>query len=92
MKAAIVPGNYTVTLLAKLLTDWVGPKGRVRKLDVSFRRISNPDEPLDFQGVIIDKEIVDGEPQVRIDVAVNNLERNNTFTVGAAVVILPRRT
>lgn len=91
LRAAIVPGSFSVTLLAKLLTDWAGPRGRLRKLEVSFRRIANPDEPLALQGIIIDKEVVDGEGQVRVDVSVNNLDRGNACTVGTAVVILPQR-
>ena len=34
----IVPGPMSASMLTRLVTDWMGPLGRVISLDVSFRR------------------------------------------------------
>lgn len=92
LNAAIVPGALGLSLLSKVLTDWAGPAGKLRKIDVAFRRMAEVGDPLQCQGIIIDKEIVDGEGQVRIDVSIKNLRNNDSSTVGTAVVVLPLRS
>jgi len=92
VRAAMVPGSLSVTMLAQVLTDWAAPAGRLRKLEVNFRRLAEPDDPLLCRGVVIDKEVVDGEGHVRIDVAIDNQRTNDSPTVGTAVVILPMRS
>lgn len=92
LRNPILPGTLGVTFLARLLTDWAGPGGRVRRMDVNFRRMAEPDDELDCEGVVIDKEIVDGEGHVRVDVTMKNLRTGDSPTIGTAVVILPTRS
>jgi len=86
----IVPGNMSMAFLSKLLTDWAGPEGRLRRLEVNFRRMVNPGDKISCTGLVIDKEEVDGEAHVKIDVAIDN-ERGEKPVVGTAVVALPKR-
>lgn len=86
----IVPGNMSMALLSQLLTDWAGPQGRLRKLEVNFRRMVNPDETISLSGLVIDKEEADGEGRVKIDVSIDN-PRGEKPVVGTAVVVLPRK-
>lgn len=87
---AIVPGNMSMALLSQLLTDWAGPQGVLRKLELNFRRMVRPDETITLSGVVIDKDEVDGEGQIKVDVAIDN-PRGEKPVVGTAVVVLPKR-
>ena len=91
LQGMIVPGNLSMAFLSQLLTDWAGAQGRLRKLEVNFRRMVQPGDHLLCQGLVIDKEVVDGEGQVRIDVSIDN-QRGEKPLVGTAVVVLPQRS
>lgn len=86
----IVPGNMSMAFLSQVLTDWAGPRGKLRRLEVNFRRMVNPGDKLSLAGLVIDKEEVDGEAHVKIDVAIDN-ERGEKPVVGTAVVALPKK-
>ena len=92
---AIVPGPMSASMLTRLVTDWMGPLGRVISLDVSFRRPVQHDDVLrcvalvtdvngdgDFEGT--------GSGAVHLDVTLEN-ERGEKPVQGTAVVELPRR-
>ena len=91
LKGAIVPGSFNLSFLSRWLSEWAGQDGRLRELDVSFRRLASVGDPLECRGIIVDKEIVSGEGHVRIDVSIHNLTQGDTPTVGSATVILPLR-
>jgi len=91
LRNMIVPGNMSMAFLSQLLTDWAGPQGKLRRLEVNFRRMVNPDEVISCTGLVIDKDEVDGEAHVRIDVAIDN-PRGEKPVVGTAVVALPKRS
>ncbi|MCX6020505.1 MAG: MaoC/PaaZ C-terminal domain-containing protein [Chloroflexi bacterium] len=86
----IVPGNMSMSYLSQLLTDWAGPLGKLRRLEVNFRRMVNPGDQIACNGLVIDKDEVDGEAHVRIDVSVDN-QRGEKPVVGTAVIALPKR-
>ncbi|MBI4497592.1 MAG: MaoC family dehydratase N-terminal domain-containing protein [Chloroflexi bacterium] len=90
LQGMIVPGNLCMAFLSQLFTDWAGPQGRLRKLEVNFRRMVQPDDQLTCQGIVIDKDVVDHEGQVRVDVSLEN-QRGEKPVIGTAVVILPQR-
>ncbi len=92
---AIVPGPMSASMLTRLVTDWMGPLGRVISLDVSFRRPVQHEDSLrcvalvtdvtgdgDFEGT--------GAGAVHLDVTLEN-ERGEKPVQGTAVVELPRR-
>ena len=90
LQNVIAPGNLSLSFLAQLLTDWAGPQGKLKQLDLNFRRVVNPGDLLICTGLIIDKDEVDGECQVRVDVSMDN-QRGEKPVVGTATVVLPRR-
>src|SRR5688572_28421529 len=53
LRGAIVPGALGLSLLSKVLTDWAGPAGRLKSIDVAFRRMADVGDPLECQGVVI---------------------------------------
>ena len=90
---AIVPGPMSQAFLSQLLTDWAGPLGRIKSLDVNFRRPAQHGEDLRCIGLITDKQTLDeednsGSTLVKIDVFIEDL-RGDRPTQGVAEVIVP---
>ena len=38
LERPIVPGNMSMAMITRLVTDWMGPLGHIVALDVSYRR------------------------------------------------------
>ena len=78
------------SFLAQLLTDWAGPYGWVRSLDVNFRRPTRHGEELKCIGLITDKEDEGDKTLVRLDVFIED-PRGDRPTQGVAEVLIPTR-
>ena len=95
LERAIVPGPMSASMLTRLVTDWMGPLGRVLSLDVSYRRPVQHEDRLRCVALVTD---VDGEGDfegtgagvVHLDVMLEN-ERGEKPVQGTAIVELPRR-
>ena len=87
----IVPGAMSMALLTRLVTDWMGPLGRIRSIELSFRRAVLHDDPLQATALVTDASDEDGEPTATLDVFFAN-GRGERPVQGTAVVVLPRRT
>ena len=87
---AIVPGAMNIAIMSQLITAW-SPTVRLVKLDVVFRSPVLHNRPLTLRGMITDKDIVDGEPQIECDVTMEN-EEGTPNVIGKATVSLPMRT
>ena len=85
----IVPGAMSTALLSQLLTGW-SHTIILNKLDVIFRQVVLHNTPIQVRGIVIDKSVVDGEPQIGCDVIVENKERVQ-LVIGNATVVLPSR-
>ena len=86
----IVPGVMAMALMSRLvLTDW-SPTVSLKKLDVVFRKVVPHDEPHRFSGIVTDKSVVDGEPQLECDVFLEDQE-GTRLIIGKATVALAAR-
>lgn len=91
----IVPGVMSAAMLTRVVTDWMGPMGRIVSLDVSFRRPVMHDDQLRcvalVTDIIGDEESEASSPGlVSLDVTLEN-DRGEKPLQAAAVVELPRR-
>jgi acyl dehydratase len=86
---AIVPGAMNIAIMSQLITAW-SPTVRLVKLDVVFRSPVLHNRPLTLRGMITDKDMVDGEPQIECDVTMEN-EEGTPHVIGKATVSLPMR-
>jgi acyl dehydratase len=86
---AIVPGAMNIAIMSQLITAW-SPTVRLVKLDVVFRSPVLHNRPLTLRGMITDKDIVDGKPQIECDVTMEN-EEGTPHVIGKATVSLPMR-
>lgn len=90
LPGAIVPGGINVAMLSQLVTDW-SPTVTLKKLDVVFRQVVLHNRPLQLKGIVTDKNVIDGEPQLACDVFMEN-EEGTPLVSGHATVVLPMRT
>lgn len=87
LERPIVPGTMSMAMITRLVTDWMGPLGRIVELDVSYRRPVLHDDRLRSVAVVTDAETA---PRVRLDLSLEN-ERGEQPLQGTAIVELPLR-
>ncbi|MGE0228076.1 MAG: MaoC family dehydratase [Dehalococcoidia bacterium] len=87
----IVPGSMSLAVLSRLVTDWMGPHGRLRSISASYRRPVYRDDRLRALALVTDtEERPEGGGLVKLDVYIEN-ERGERPLQGVALVELPGR-
>ncbi|HEY6420606.1 MAG TPA: MaoC/PaaZ C-terminal domain-containing protein [Candidatus Binataceae bacterium] len=80
----ILPGNMSLGLLAKLVTDWIGVSGaRMVRLGTTYRVPVQPDHTLTLSGFVTNA--APGERIVEIDVWIENEDAERLVTGTASV-------
>jgi acyl dehydratase len=81
----ITPGNMSLAILSKLVTDWIGPAGgpRMIRLGTTYRQPVIPDHTIALHGFVTHKN--DDERTVDIDVWLEN-EEAERLVIGTATV------
>jgi acyl dehydratase len=87
LERPIVPGNMSMAMITRLVTDWMGPLGHIVALDVSYRRPVLHGDRLRSVALVTDAET---SPRVHLDVSLEN-ERGERPLQGTAIVELPTR-
>lgn len=83
--------GFTRGALGRLLGDYAGSAGSVRRLQYAMRKMSYPGDTVSARGVVTTKRIDDdGQALVELDIALHN-DREGVATPGTATVALPRR-
>lgn len=90
LPGVIVHGQLIGSFLGQLMTDWIGEKGMLRKLNCSYRGMNYPGEALTCQGKVTKKYVEGGEHYVECSLWVENPKGEKTVS-GKAIVILPSR-
>jgi acyl dehydratase len=91
MPRPIVPGVMSMCILTRVVTDWMGPQGVLRFIDVDFRRPVQHGDQLRALALITDtEEESGGAGVVKLDVYLEN-ERGERPLQGVAIVELPRK-
>ncbi len=84
----IVPGNLSLGLLSKLVTDWLGPSGaRLVRLGTTYRIPVMPDHTITLQGFVT--HVDESSRSAEIDVWIEN-EDAERLVIGTATVQFPR--
>ncbi len=86
----MLPGSMSQALLSQLLTDWAGSAGRLRTLDVNFRRPVRHGEDLKCTGLVTDKHDEGNETVVHVDVFIED-PRGDRPVQGVAEVVIPAK-
>jgi acyl dehydratase len=85
----IVPGAMNVGVISQLLTGW-SSSVVLKTLDLMFRQMVRHDVPILLKGIVTDKNVVDGEPQVECDIWMEGPD-GTRLVIGKAIVVLPTR-
>ena len=83
----IIPGNFSLGLLSKLVTDWLGAgPGRLARIGTTYRAIVLPERRLMLHGFVTHVERA--ARSVEIDVWIEN-EDAERLVIGTASVAFP---
>jgi acyl dehydratase len=83
----IAPGNLSLGLLSRLVTDWIGQSGaRLARLGTTYRQPVQPDRTITLNGFVIDLE--PAGKRVEIDVWIEN-EDAEKLVIGTASIEFP---
>ena len=82
--------GFTRAALCRLLTDWHGPQGWLRRLSFQMRKMHMPNDTIRVKGTVTAvREGEDGMGEVDIDLWIEN-DRVDIATPAEATVLLPR--
>ncbi len=88
LPGVIVHGALKNAWLAQLMTDWIGPTGRLTKLAVQYRATDVPNDHLVCKGLVRAKHRQGQNALVDCDIWLENGKGEKT-TTGSATVALP---
>ena len=80
--------GFLQAALVRLITDWMGDEGFLRKLSFELRRQQRPGDTMVCRGKVTGKYLLEDEGCVELDVWAEN-EREGITTPGKALVVLP---
>jgi len=84
----ITPGNMSLAILSKLVTDWVGASGaRMVRLGTTYRQPVLPDHTIALHGFVTHKN--DADHTAEMDVWIEN-EEGERLVIGTASVQFPK--
>ncbi|OGO41351.1 MAG: hypothetical protein A2137_06095 [Chloroflexi bacterium RBG_16_58_8] len=91
LSGVIVHGWLALSFLGQMVTDWMGAKGTLLKLNGSYRGINYVNEEIICNGKVTKKYTEEGKNLARLEIWAENPKGEKTVT-GNAVVMLPSRT
>ena len=87
LPGVIVHGQLVLAFLGQMVTDWLGGRGCLKKLSVSYKGMNLPGDAITCRGVIKEKSEAGGESLVTLDVWAEN-PRGEKTVAGMAVASL----
>lgn len=84
----ITPGNMSLAILSKLVTDWMGGSGaRIVRMGTTYRQPVMPDHTLTLHGFVTNKN--ESDRTAEMDIWIES-DENDRLVVGTATVHFPR--
>jgi len=90
LKTFIASGAYRQTLLMRLLTDWIGPLGWLRKITVRHTHSTFEGDLMRFSAQVIEKSPDPTDPWIDCELNGTNQDDKQILT-GRGRLMLPRR-
>ncbi len=85
----IVHGRFKYAALGELVSNWLGHRGRIRKISCQFRGMDFPDQPIVCTGKVARKWEESGERLAQLTIWTENGDGKQT-TPGEAIVVFTR--
>ncbi len=89
-EGVIIHGKLKFAWLGQLVTDWIEPRGIVKRLTCQYRGQDRPGDTITCMGEVTNKYLKDGEHYVECRIWTEN-QKGVTSTPGTATVVLPSR-
>mgnify|MGYP000259335462 CR=1 FL=1 len=86
----IVHGRFKYAVVGRMLTDWMGYKGRLKRFGVNYRGMDMPNRQITARGVVTAVRHEGSDHIVELDVWTEDADGKKT-TPGTATVALPSR-
>jgi acyl dehydratase len=80
--------GWTSAMLGRAVTDWIGLRGWVCRLEFEMRKMNRQGDKVRAGGRVVGKRFADARHLVDLDIWLEN-DREGTTTTGTAVVALP---
>ena len=90
LRTFIASGAYRQALLMRMLTDWAGPRGRLRKLSLRHTYSTFEGDTMRFVARAAEKSGDPADPCIRCEVEGTNQE-GRQILVGQCTLVLPCR-
>ncbi len=90
LPGVIVHGQLSASFLCQLITDWIGPQGKLKKVSITYRGMNFPGEVLTCKGNITNKYVDNGNNYVECAMWTENPRAEKTV-MGNALVTLPSK-
>ena len=90
LPGVIVHGQLAGAFLGQMLTDWIGDKGCLKRLSLSYKGMNLPGETLTCKGKVNKKYVENGEHYVVCSIWAENMKGEKTVS-GRAIIIIPSR-
>jgi len=85
LPGCVIQGTYKLGMLGKMVTDWLGQSGTLKRIGVKYRGMDFPGDTLTCRGKITDKYIKDNEDYIELELWTEN-QRGETTVLGTATV------
>lgn len=83
----IASGAYRQAMLARMLTDWIGPRGVLRKLRLRHTAPTLEGDLMRFCGRVVEKSPEAADPWLECELEGKN-QRDERIVIGSCVVVL----
>ena len=80
LKSFIASGEYRQALLMRVLTDWIGPRGTIRKLNLRQTFPTYEGDLMRFSAKVIEKSVNASEPWIVCELIGRNQEDRQILT------------
>jgi acyl dehydratase len=90
LKTFIASGAYRQALLMRMLTDWIGPRGWLRKISVRHTYSTFEGDRMRFGARVTQKSLDPSDPWVDCELEGKNQDEKEILT-GRCRLVLPRR-
>jgi acyl dehydratase len=90
LRTFIASGAYRQALLIRTLTDWIGPRGWLRKISVRHTYSTFEGDSMRFSGHVVEKSADPSDSWILCDIEGKNQENKQILT-GRCTLVFPRR-
>jgi acyl dehydratase len=90
LRTFIASGAYRQALLIRMMTDWIGPRGWLRKISVRHTYSTFEGDMMRFSAQITDKSADYSDPWIACDLDGRNQE-DRQIIIGRCTLVLPIR-